>query len=186
MISAPEFDELFDRYKTEVFHLACYLARDRGEAEDLFQDVWLRVVKHPPEKRAKEDLKPWLLTILINLHRDRLRRNRIRRLFLIKSAAGKTGGAEETGADPARDAEQAVLQSSINAAIARLPERQRYVFLLKEVEGLGQAEIAAALRIPLGTVKSLLFRAVKKLRRELGEYDPGRERVKCDVKILSV
>jgi RNA polymerase sigma-70 factor (ECF subfamily) len=186
MISAPEFDALYDRYKSDVFHLACYLARDRGEAEDLFQDVWLRVVKHPPEKRAKEDLKPWLLTVLVNLHRDRLRRHRIRKLFLIRAAERKKDGAEETGADPALDAEQAVLQKTISAAIARLPERQRHVFLLKEVEGLSQTEIAVILGIPVGTVKSLLFRASKRLRGELSEYNPGRERMKCDVKILSV
>jgi RNA polymerase sigma-70 factor (ECF subfamily) len=186
MISAPEFDALYDRYKTEVFHFACYLARDRGEAEDLFQEVWLRAVKHPPERRAGEDLKPWLLTVLVNLHRDRLRRNRIRRLFLIRAAERKKDGPEETGDDPVREAESAVLQKNISTAIGRLPERQRQVFLLKEVEGLRQAEIADVLGISAGTVKSLLFRAARRLRKELGEYNPGRERMKCDVKILSV
>ncbi len=186
MISAPEFDALYDRYKTEVFHFACYLAGDRGEAEDLFQEVWLRVVRHPPERGAKEDLKPWLLTVLVNLHRDRLRRNRIRRLFLLRAAEGKIAGAEEGGSDPARDVEEAALQRSVSLAIARLPERQRRVFLLKEVEGLLQAEVAEVLGIPVGTVKSLLFRAVRRLRKDLSAYHPGRERVNCDVKMLSV
>ncbi len=186
MTSAQEFDELYSRYKAEVFHFACYLARDRGEAEDMFQEVWLRVAKHPPEKGIGEDLKPWLLTVLVNLHRDRLRRTRIRRLFLFRAAGQKPADPGEVGADPAWDAEQAALQRSISLAIARLPERQRRIFVLKEVEGLRQAEIAEALGIPVGTVKSLLFRAIRRLQKELSEYNPRTERVKCDVKILSV
>lgn len=186
MISAPEFDELYDRYKAEVFHFACYLARDRGEAEDLFQEVWVRLAKRPPEKGARESLKPWLLKVLANLHRDHLRRSRIRRLFLIRAAERNGTGAEEAGDDPAWDAEQAALRKSISLAIARLPERQRRVFVLKEVEGLRQTEIAEALAIPVGTVKSLLFRAVRKLRKDLGEYKRETERVKCAVKMLSV
>jgi len=186
MISTQEFDGLYDRYKTELFHFACYLARDQGEAEDLFQELWLRVAKHPPEKGAGQALKPWLLTILVNLHRDRLRRNRIRRLFLLRSFGQERAGSGEVGADPAWDAEQAALQKSISTAIGRLPERQRSVFVLKEVEGLRQAQIAEVLRIPVGTVKSLLYRAVKSLRKQLGDYRPGGERIKCDVKILSV
>ena len=82
--------------------------------------------------------------------------------------------------------EQAALQRDIDQAVAVLPEKQRRVFLLSEVEGLPQAEIADVLEVPLGTVKSLLHRAVKRLQRELAAHHPKGERIKCDAKMLSV
>lgn len=79
-----------------------------------------------------------------------------------------------------------MLRLKISQAIAKLPEKQHRVFVFKEIEGLGQAEIAALMKVPLGTVKSLLHRAVKKLQGDLAAYNPQVERVKCDAKILSV
>jgi RNA polymerase sigma-70 factor (ECF subfamily) len=88
--------------------------------------------------------------------------------------------------DPARLSEQAALQRDIDQAVTVLPEKQRRVFLLSEVEGMPQAEIAGILEIPLGTVKSLLHRALKRLQRKLAGHNPKGERIKCDAKMLSV
>ncbi|MFZ2055420.1 MAG: RNA polymerase sigma factor [Candidatus Aminicenantales bacterium] len=187
-----EFDEIYDRYRADVFRFLFYLTRDQAEAEDLFQDVWLRVVRHGPPRPDREDLRPWLLTIVLNLHRDGLRKKRVRRLFLVKryglekSRSVRSEQRSPLSADPANLSEQAALQRDIDQAVAALPEKQRRVFLLSEVEGLPQAEIAAILEVPLGTVKSLLYRAVKRLQRELAAHNPRRERIKCDAKMLSV
>ncbi len=194
-VPSQEFDLIYDRYKADIFRFACHLTRDRTEAEDLFQDVWLRVARHLPEQPDRQDLKPWLTTIVLNLHRDGLRKKRVRRLFFLggskhtsaeAAGMGETSGVSPSLFDPAVRTEQAALQRSIGQAIGRLPERQRRVFILKEVEGWRQADIAATLDMPVGTVKSLLHRAVKRLQRELAAHNPGGERVKCDAKILSV
>jgi RNA polymerase sigma-70 factor (ECF subfamily) len=95
-------------------------------------------------------------------------------------------GPAAAASDPALRAERAAAWRNINRAMAGLPEKQRRVFVLKEVEGFQQAEIARMLGIPVGTVKSLLHRAVKRLQRELTVLNPGGKRVKCDAKILSV
>ena len=84
------------------------------------------------------------------------------------------------------ETEEADIGRDINRAIASLPERQRQVFVLKEIAGFKQTEIVDVLGIPLGTVKSLMFRAVRWLQRELSTYDPKREKIKCDAKILSI
>jgi RNA polymerase sigma-70 factor (ECF subfamily) len=137
-------------------------------------------------------LKPWLLTIVLNLHRDALRRKRVRRLFLAKwfrpenASSARSEPPTLPQGDPARLSEQAALQRDIDQAVASLPVKQRRVFLLSELEGLPQAEIAGILKVPLGTVKSLLFRAVKRLQRELAVHDPKGGRMKCDAKMLSV
>lgn len=187
-----EFDEIYDRYRADVFRFLFSLTRNRAETEDLFQEVWLRVVRHGPSRPDREDLRPWLLTIVLNLHRDVLRKKRVRRRFLERShnlgkgRASRSGRGSAESSDPACLSEQAAVQRDIDQALAGLPEKQRRVFLLSEVEGLRQAEIAGALEIPVGTVKSLLHRAVKRLQLELAAYHPKREKIKCDAKMLSV
>jgi RNA polymerase sigma-70 factor (ECF subfamily) len=192
MSGSEEFDAAYGLYKADIFRFIFHLTGNRAEAEDLFQETWLRVVKHGQSCPAGQNLKPWLLTIVLNLHRDALRRKRIRRLFLLRQShrelpdSPASGGFGPPSTDPARAAEQAWLQRDIDLAIAGLPEKQRRAFLLWELEGLRQTEIAGMMGIPVGTVKSLLYRAIKKLQRDLAAHNPKAERIKCDAKILSV
>ncbi len=173
----PSFDELYEDYRIPLFSFSYYLTRDRGEAEDLFQEAWLRIVKHLPEKVIMKSLKTWMFTIVSNLHRDNLRKKRVRTLFVLhkhretdlqsegnslKSPNGSHDGAYHS--DLGRD---------ISRALQLLPERQRQVFVLKEISGFKQAEICDIMGIPIGTVKSLMYRAVRRLQRELAAYHPN-------------
>jgi RNA polymerase sigma-70 factor (ECF subfamily) len=192
LMSPQEFDTIYESYKADIFRFLCYLVKDREEAEDIFQEVWLRVIRHGPPREEIQNLKPWLLTVVLNLHRDLLRKKRLRSFFLLswKREEGRRARAAEglapLSTDPVYRSEQVFLQRNIHEAIAKLPERQRRIFLLKEVEGYQQAEIASAMGIPVGTVKSLMHRAVKSLRRELAANASKGVSVKCDAKMLSV
>lgn len=188
-----EFDDLYANYRSAVFSFACYLTKNRGEAEDLFQETWLRVVHHLPKKVEKQSAKAWIFTITANLHRDALRKKRIRRVFFLQKASRH---AQDEGAssflfgsripDVENRADRVDMRRDIAQAMERLPVQQRGIFALREIEGLKYAEISEIYGIPVGTVKSLMFRAVRRLRRELSGYNPKRERVKCDVRTLSV
>ena len=188
---AADFDQIYDRHKDDVFRFVFHLAGDRAEAEDLFQEVWLRVARHFPESPEPSGVRPWLLKIAVNLHRDALRRKRVRRLFFLSKASEDSGGPSSCGVsadrdDPAIQAEQATLRGRIDLAVSALPEKQRLVFVLQEIEGLKQAEVAGIVGIPVGTVKSLMHRAVLGLQKELADCHPKVEKAKCDVKMLSV
>lgn len=178
-LSHTEFDALYDEHKTSVFRFAYYLTQDRREAEDLFQEAWLRVVKNFSKISRKSTIKAWIMTIVANLHRDALRKKRIRRLFLLqKYKAFKQRENKTTLSTGSKDfaysdtENQTDMSLAISQALARLPERQRLVYALKEIEGFKQTEISEMLKIPMGTVKSLMFRAVKRLQRELSPYKP--------------
>lgn len=165
--SAPStllaFEALYEKFGSAVFSFACYLTQDKEEAEDLFQETWLRVAKNLPENRRMHSIKAWVFTIVSNLHKDVLRKKRIRRLFRFdESRPGLSEKGDYSG-----------LEKDLFQAIAKLPSRQRRVFVLKEMAGFKQTEIGEILGIPLGTVKSLMFRAVKRLQRELAEYNPN-------------
>ncbi|MBU2438597.1 MAG: RNA polymerase sigma factor, partial [Acidobacteria bacterium] len=85
--SPAEFDLLYDTYKSSVYSYACYLTRNEKEAEDLFQETWLRIVQNPPKSRDVSELKSWVFTITTNLYRDLLRKKKVRRTFLLEKSS---------------------------------------------------------------------------------------------------
>jgi RNA polymerase sigma-70 factor (ECF subfamily) len=192
LIDAPVFDDLYQKYQATVFSFAYYLTQNRVEAEDLYQEAWLRIVRNLPENVNMKTVKTWIFTIVANLYRDSLRKKRVRRLFLLqKSREEKALSHLAPEASLSNSSEKALhleMARDINRAMASLPERQRRVFVLKEMAGFKQAEIGDILGIPLGTVKSLMHRAVKRMQRELSKYHPkfnNKENEKCAVKTSS-
>ena len=173
----PAFDNLYKKYQNAVFGFAYYLTQNRGDAEDLFQEAWLRIAKKLPDEVNMKSIKAWIFTIVANLHRDELRKKRIRRLFFLQRAMSLenentllpalSGKPISVNSD---EAHQTDMGRDIARALAVLPDRQRRVFVLKELADFKQAEISDILGIPLGTVKSLMHRAVNRLRRELSKY----------------
>jgi len=193
---AEAVEWLYEKYKVDVYRFAFHLARQAGEAEDLFQETWTRVVRHRDEILPERDMKAWLFTITANLHRDALRRIRVRKivLFAPRNEADREPDAVENapapGPGPDVLAERSEAGRALDRALADLPERQRRVFVLKEIEGFKHEEIGGILGIPVNTAKTLLFRAMKRLREELRDYGPGpgarRENGTCDVRTSSV
>jgi RNA polymerase sigma-70 factor (ECF subfamily) len=180
-LAAESFDGLYESHKDAVFRLACALTDDAREAEDLFQETWLRAVRAGRAGPRAGDARSWLFTIAANIHRDALRRKRVRRLFLLERSRVMTGG--EADADPGWDAVRfgqgdaeglADLRVCLRRALAGLPARQRQVFVLKDIEGYRHEEIGRMLGVPETTVRTLLHRATKHLQKELRAFDPGR------------
>jgi len=174
----PAFDNLYKKYQNAVFSFAYYLTQNRGDAEDLFQEAWLRIAKKLPGEVNMQSIKAWIFTVVANLHRDELRKKRVRRLFFLQKAMSLE--KENTMFPVLPDQHVSINPEKVNQtdmgmdialAMARLPDRQRRIFVLKEIGEFKQAEISDILRIPLGTVKSLMHRAVTRLRRELSKYN---------------
>jgi RNA polymerase sigma-70 factor (ECF subfamily) len=173
-VNSPIFDALYHQYKSLIFDFAWRLTQDRGEAEDLFQETWLRVVENLP-KISVRNFKAWALTVTANLYRDALRKKRIRRFFLLQKSKGSSGEGKrsflENETSYSRDeSECADAGRAIAQAMACLPGKQRCVFILKEIEGFKYSEISEMLSIRLGTAKTLMHRAAKRLRQELSAY----------------
>jgi RNA polymerase sigma-70 factor, ECF subfamily len=178
------FDELYDMYRTPIYRFACALTGDTGDAEDLFQEVWLRTAKAlrsgagAPESAG--EAKSWLFAIAANAHRDALRKRRVRRLFFLERtrsmaarAADADPGWDAPGPSPGSGETSSDTRECLRRAVSRLPGRERRVFILKDVEGFKHAEIGRMLDIPEATVRTLRHRAVKRLQRELAEFRPA-------------
>jgi RNA polymerase sigma-70 factor (ECF subfamily) len=178
------FDELYDTHRIAVYSFAYRLTQDRGEAEDLFQETWLRVAQYFPKALDMVKVKAWLFTITANLHKDSLRKKRTRRRFLFQKkwtadqdTTGCEGLQEQGSHDETLELEKVEMGHAISQAMSHLPDQHRLVFMLKEVAGFKQSEISEILGIPIGTVKSVMFRAVKKLRQDLAAYHPNKIKI---------
>ena len=145
------------------------LMRDPDAGDDLVQDCLERAVAALPSRRPDGSLKAWLFRILINRHRDILRRT---------ARAGHLVAIENLPVEPATPAGQDghMALRETEAAIARLPDDQRRALLLVALEGASFDEAAAALEIPKGTLMSRLARARTALRTMTGRADSVRRK----------
>lgn len=158
---------LVEMYQVRVFALVSRMLAGRGRAttEDIAQETFLVVFRRlrgfDPAGPAK--LSTWILTIAARRSIDELRRPRP--TLLAEIDRGGDGRADDR-------AVRRELATAIEAAVAELPPEYRAAFLLREYHGLEYAEIATALAIDLGTVKSRLSRARSQLRARLAEVKP--------------
>jgi RNA polymerase sigma-70 factor (ECF subfamily) len=171
-VRAAEFESMVSAYRTKVFRFALASLRDSDAADTITQDCFLRAYRAWPGFRHECSLDTWLMQIAVNLVRDYGRNRRLqfwKRMSLFAKPV-------ETMQDRFLDGEcspetQASLKEQVKAvwdAAARLPERQRTVFLLRFVEEMDLLEIAAATGMKEGTVKTHLFRALQAVRERIG------------------
>jgi RNA polymerase sigma-70 factor, ECF subfamily len=154
------FQELVDRHKDLVFALIARTVQDRSRAEDLAQDVFLRVHRGLPYFRGEARLSTWIYRIVANV------------CLQDHGHAPKTTPLEEerhaqswSAAD--RQFTDLEVRDRLEKAIARLPANYRLLIAAHYLRGVRYEELAEALQLPLGTVKTQLYRAKQQLRRLL-------------------
>lgn len=164
------FEELLKRYQAPLFTVILRLVRDRGEAEDLFQETWVRVVRNRERFNVELKFSPWLYSIATNLCRDHLRR-RVRNPVECRDEVPEGGDSKS----PEQESWRREISAALAQAVDRLPDEQREVFLLRESAGLEFKEIAQMQNRNLNTVLGRMHLAVKKLRLELAGLREGLE-----------
>ena len=158
------FGVLVTRHQRAALRTAFAIGGSESEAEDVTQEAFVKAFRSLRRFEDGRPLRPWLMQIVANEARNR-RRSRGRRERLAVRAASVGGGLSGSAEDVALGE---VTAGELRAALARLDDRDRTVVALRYFAGLSEAETAAALEIPPGTVKSRLSRALGRLRAELG------------------
>jgi RNA polymerase sigma-70 factor (ECF subfamily) len=159
------FGALVTRHQQAALRTAFAIGGSESEADDITQEAFVKAFRALPRFQEGRPLRPWLLRIVANEARNR-RRSRGRRERLTVRAAAV--GGHQPGS-PEELALSEVSALTLRSALARLDERDRTVIALRYFAGLSEAETAAALDVPAGTVKSRLSRALDRLRDQLGE-----------------
>jgi RNA polymerase sigma-70 factor (sigma-E family) len=149
--------ELYARHAPEGIRLAFLLTGDRALAEDLVQEAFARLVGRLRHLRDLGAFSAYLRRTIVNLSTSHLRRRRVERSYLERSAM-----AQESQTNPNEE-----LDATMHEALLRLPERQRAAIVLRFYEDLSDVRTAEVLRCSPGTVRSLVSRGMTTLRSEL-------------------
>jgi len=157
------FDLLVERYAVKVFHLAYSMVGNETQAEDVAQDALLRVWKGLPGWHGDASLSSWIYTITRNTCLTELRR-RGRHPSVSLDSPEFTAAVDSVPALQCSDPESG-LETDVSEMLSQLPEKYRQVISLFYMEQRSYEEVAALLGLPLGTVKTFLYRAKKELLR---------------------
>jgi len=164
------FEELIDRYRSQVFNFILRILGSREEAEDIFQDTFMKVYESLPRYQKRSRFSSYLFTIAHNLSMNRvnyLRRSSAKLDYLAQSGQ-ETSTTERT---PEAELSQTEVGSIVHSALGKLPPKYRAALVLSEFEGLSYKEISEVLNCSVGTVKSRIFRARDLLRGQLRGYE---------------
>lgn len=158
------FDEIVSRYERRVFAIAIRICRHHEDARDVTQDVFVTALRTLAGFRGDAQLSTWLHRVTVNASLD-----------LVRKRSRREGpSVDEMDDAPAEDPgpEAAAIGSlrarEVHRALGRISPDQRAVIVLHDLQGLDYAEVAVALEVPVGTVKSRLHRARLALGKELG------------------
>lgn len=172
------FDEEALPHLDAVYRFALRLSGAPDQAEDLVQETYLRAYRSWDQYTRGTAAKSWLFTICRNVFLRR-RERRLRHDEIVEGNVGRPGAKESpvnpvwlsvTDTDPEGAFFDAIVDDKIIDAIASLPEEYRTAVVLSDMEGLSYAEIAELMDVPVGTVKSRLFRGRRRLQKALYHY----------------
>ena len=164
------FDELVDRFNGPLFGLLYRLTGSRHDAEDLLQEVFLRVVRTLEGYTHEGRFEAWLYRIAVNVVRDHVRRQKRHRTVPEHSVAWQEDGPEGLAAHPSSEAppdqpiDLAEQADRLQAALRQLPEGEREVIMLRHFSDMSFSQIAQVMGTPLGTALARAHRGLARLR----------------------
>jgi RNA polymerase sigma-70 factor (ECF subfamily) len=158
------FNQLVLRYQEKVYWVARRFVNDHDSADDVTQEVFCKAFESLKEFRGESSVFTWLYRITVNIALNTIRRNRAREFFRIDDLFD----TEDTNVQaPDEAVERQEDRALIEQAIARLPNKQRSVFVLRYYEELPYEEIAKILKTSVGGLKANYFHAVRKIQEYL-------------------
>jgi RNA polymerase sigma-70 factor (ECF subfamily) len=168
LISSDSFDEIIRQHQRRVYRVLYLLLKDADAADTLTQECFLRAYKNLGSFRGECRIETWLLRIAVNLARDHGKSRRAafwkRLLGLEDAKGGETRQFRGLQPSPERVLLAREEMEAVWSAVASLSQQQRAIFVLRFAEEMSLPEIAAVLRLSVGTVKAHLFRATAKIR----------------------
>lgn len=165
---AGAFDELMRHHEDRVFGICLRMLRDREAALDATQETFITVFRKASTFAGKSAFSTWLYRVAVNTCYDHVRRSKRHRSESLPEGRDPVDPAGEDGFTAVE------LRPDLEAALSALPEEFRAAVVLADVEGLGLQTVADALGVPVGTVKSRVFRGRRLLADALGNLaDPS-------------
>ena len=161
-------DLLVERYKLKIINFVYRMVGDLDQAEDIAQEVFIRVYRHRERYQPIAKFSTWLYTIAANLAKSELRRRSIFNPISLTRLKGERLSSIKKGPDEALLERE--LGQKIQQEIGKLKPKYRVPLILRDIEGLSYVEISQIVDCPLGTVKSRINRARLQIRERMDDY----------------
>jgi len=176
--------ELLRLHQHRLYHVVLRMVGPRDDAAEVTQEAMLKIIEHIGDFQGRSDIKTWMTRIAMNLSFSFLRKRRLRQTISLdtKGHAGTTGGlgndqltplrhqlAHSSEPHPQLRIQQTEELDHLHSALGRLQDDLRVVLVLRDIDQMDYPQIAEVVAIPVGTVKSRLFRARLALRKELSK-----------------
>ena len=160
------FNELVNLYKKRVFNLVLRMVRNKEDAMDLAQEVFVKAYHSLKDFRGESSFSTWVHRIAVNLSLNFTQRDKFRSFISLPDLTQPVLSTDS----PLRDFEKKQINEAIDQAVLSLPQKQRVVFILRHYQELPYAEIANIMDKSEGTIKANYFQAIKKLRKSLAHF----------------
>jgi RNA polymerase sigma-70 factor (ECF subfamily) len=164
------FGVLVKKYKTKVFNLAYSFTRDRETADDLAQEVFIKVYYALERFKFKSGFGTWLYRIAINHFKDHIRKHGKERHISFEELGREPSLSEDEIKKKESAQEAADRKKLLYQALRSLPEKHQIILTLRDIQGHSYEEIAGILKLSAGTVDSRLHRARKMLRKKIAPF----------------
>jgi RNA polymerase sigma-70 factor (ECF subfamily) len=171
------FTNIFNKYKAIVINLSFRFVKDQGNAEEIAQEVFIKIYEKKVKFNPKSKFSTWLYRVTVNASLDFLRRQK-KVFYSLDQAVKEEEGtatfletlADPNPANPFVAVQQVELKTMVQGAVDRLPEKMRSVILLFQFQELSYREIAHILKVTEKTVERRISHAKDRLRKELSKY----------------
>jgi RNA polymerase sigma-70 factor (ECF subfamily) len=172
---AAAFRELVETYKQQVYYTAYDLSGNHHDAEDISQEVFIKAFRGIGRFRSDARLGSWLHRITMNAYIDSRRKKARKMVTTVDKKENNDfdpleAAADERALDPETSAASVRIAEHVGEALQHLTDQERIVFVMRHYHDMPLKEISRSLKVAEGTVKSLLFRSIRKLRGHLSFY----------------
>ena len=164
------FEQLVQPLEGRIYAVALRMCQNREDAQDCMQEAMIRIYRALSGFKGQSSFSTWVYRITMNTCLDELRRRKARKSTSLDNLVDAGWSPSDETDTPERHAVQSEQRRTIERAIADLPEDMRAAIVLRDIQGLAYDEIAAALDVNVGTVKSRISRARERLREKLSAH----------------
>lgn len=164
-------DEVVRTYQKPLYSFIVRMVENRETADDVFQETWVRVIRHVGSFRGDSRFTTWLFQIALNQCRNVMRKQSRRSFVDIEDVS------QSLAVEPEVDADRILAATKVKKMLASLPVKMREVLILRYYHDKSEQEIAEIIDAPVGTVKSRIHRATSMLRDKMEAFQPGTQTV---------
>jgi len=173
--------KLLEQYQQRVYNVCLKMLSNRDDAAESAQDALVKIIEHISGFKGESNISTWIIRIAMNSSISRLRRRKVRQAASLETATDDQAAtlrsqlADSREQSPESGVEKKEMLAMLRQAMAEIDEEFRSVLVLRDMEGMDYQQIGQVLDLPIGTVKSRLFRARLALRQEMFKLCPPTE-----------